>query len=69
MAKFKSFIAKIKSVKNIEIYVAAVLGLVVVAVLVFGGVFSTKNSAKSTTLDSYISQRRLRREGLRLRKG
>ena len=56
MAKFKSFIAKIKSVKNIEIYVAAVLGLVVVAVLVFGGVFSTKNSAKSTTLDSYISQ-------------
>ena len=56
MAKFKSFIAKIKSVKNIEIYVAAVLGLAVVAVLVFGGVFSTKNSAKSTTLDSYISQ-------------
>ena len=30
MTKFKSFIAKIKSVKNIEIYVAAVLGLVVV---------------------------------------
>ena len=54
MAKFKSFIAKIKSVKNIEIYVAAVLGLVVVAVLVFGGVFFYKKSRKKVRRTIHI---------------
>lgn len=54
MNGIKNFFAKLKSIKNIEIYLAIVLA-VVVLILVFAG-SGTKNTANSPTDDSYIGQ-------------
>lgn len=56
MGKFKNFVSRIKAVKNIEIYIASALGLLIIAVLLLSGVFSAKNTSKSAVDDSYISQ-------------
>lgn len=54
MEKLKKLIAKIKSIKNIELYVALVLAVVVV-IVIFAST-SQKNTEKTTSDDSYISQ-------------
>ena len=54
MTFVKKIMAKLKSVKNIEIYVALVLALVVVVIVFVGS--GSKSSAKSVSDESYISQ-------------
>ncbi len=54
MEKLKNFFIKIKSVKNIELYVALVLAAVVV-IIIFAGT-AQKKSADSAGDNSYISQ-------------
>ena len=54
MTFVKKIVAKLKSIKNIEIYIALILALIVV-LIVFAGTGS-KNTAKSVTDESYISQ-------------
>lgn len=54
MEVIKKIYLKIKSVKNIEIYVALVLAIVVVALIFLGG--NTKNTAKTNDDDTYIAQ-------------
>ena len=54
MTFLKNVFAKIKSIKNIEIYVAIVLALVVVLIVCVGG-FSQKTT-NSVSDDTYISQ-------------
>ncbi|MCM1195101.1 MAG: hypothetical protein NC332_04115, partial [Firmicutes bacterium] len=56
MNTVKKIFAKIKSVKNLELYVAIVLAVVVLAVVLFGQSFSTENSSKSSDDNSYIEQ-------------
>ena len=54
MNKLKQIFIKIKSIKNIEIYIALALALVVITI-----VFATsgaKNTSKSVSDDTYISQ-------------
>ena len=55
MNKIKNLINKFKSIKNIEIYLALVLGLIVIAAVAIGSGFSTGNSTKSVSDDSYIA--------------
>lgn len=55
MEKIKKIFAKIKSVKNIEIFVALVLGLVVIAIVFIGG-FSTKKAEENVSGESYIDE-------------
>ena len=54
MTFVKKVFAKLKSVKNIEIYVALILALVVVLIVFVGS--GSKNTTKSVSDDSYISQ-------------
>lgn len=53
MDTIKKMISKIKSIKHIEVYVAAVLAVIVLCAVVFS---STNNSAKTSSDESYISQ-------------
>lgn len=55
MDKIKKLLSKIKSIKNIEIYVAIILGIVVIAI-VFLGNSSTKNADKNASSESYIAE-------------
>lgn len=55
MNKLKNLFAKIKSVKNIEIYVAVLLGIVVVSIVLIGN-FSTKNVDEKASSESYIAE-------------
>ncbi len=55
MNKLKNLFAKIKSVKNIEIYVAVLLGIVVVSIVLIGN-FSTKNVDEKVSSESYIAE-------------
>ena len=55
MEKFKKIIAKIRSVKNIEIYIAVALGVIVLAIALFGNV-STKNVGENASGESYIAE-------------
>lgn len=55
MEKFKKIIAKIRSVKNIEIYIAVALGVIVLAIALFGNV-STKNVGENVSSESYIAE-------------
>ena len=54
MNKIKQLYAKIKSVKNIEIYLAVGLALIVIIIVFASSV--TKNTANSNSDNSYISQ-------------
>ncbi len=54
MTKIKEFFAKIKSVKNIELYVALICAVAVVAVVLLSG--GKTNTEKSSADNSYISQ-------------
>ena len=54
MTFFKKLFAKIKSIKNIEIYVALILAIVVILIVFVGS--GSKNTTKSTSDESYISQ-------------
>lgn len=54
MNGIKNFFAKLKSIKNIEIYVALILAVIVV-ILVFAG-SGTKNASNSVVDDTYIGQ-------------
>ena len=54
MSFVKKVIDKLKSVKNIEIYVALVLALVVILIVFMSG--GVKNTTNSVSDDSYISQ-------------
>ena len=54
MNAIKKFFSKIGSIKNIEIYVALILAVIVI-VLVFAG-SATKNTSQSVSDDSYIGQ-------------
>ena len=54
MTFVKKVIAKLKSIKNIEIYIALVLALVVVLIVFLGN--DTKKRTNSVSDDSYISQ-------------
>ena len=55
MEGIKKVFAKIKSVKNLEIYVAVFLGIVVLAIVFFGNV-STKNVDENVSSESYIEE-------------
>lgn len=55
MQKIKNLIAKIKSVKNIEIYIAILLGIVVLVIALIGNV-STKNVDENVSSESYIAE-------------
>ena len=54
MTFVKKAVAKLKSVKNIEIYVALVLAIVVVLIVFVGS--GSKNTTNSVSDDTYISQ-------------
>ena len=54
MTFIKKLFTKIKSIKNIEIYVALILALVVILIVFVGS--GSKNTTKSTADESYISQ-------------
>ena len=54
MNGIKKFFQKIKSIKNIEIYVALILALVVIIFVFAGG--GTKNASKTEEDDTYIGQ-------------
>ena len=55
MKKVSDFFVKFKSIKHIEIYIALVLALIVIALIALSG-FSTQNATKNTINESYISQ-------------
>ncbi|MDE7454617.1 MAG: hypothetical protein K2M64_02180, partial [Clostridia bacterium] len=55
MDKLKNFFAKIKSIKNIEIYVACVLAVVVLLVVLFSNT-STKSVTENPSSQSYIDE-------------
>lgn len=55
MTKIKSILTKIKSVKNIEIYIAAVLALLVLAIVAFGNL-SSKNANENAPTESYMAE-------------
>lgn len=55
MEKLKKIFIKIKSIKNIEIYVAALLGIVVLAIALIGNV-SPKTAEENTSSESYIAE-------------
>lgn len=55
MNKIRSLFAKIKSIKNIEIYIAATLAVVVLAIVLFSNV-STKNADEIVSGESYIEE-------------
>lgn len=55
MEKIKKIYNKIKSVKNIEIYIAVILGVVVIAIALIGNV-STKNVDENASSQSYIAE-------------
>ena len=55
MDKIKGVLAKIKSIKNIEIYIAVLLGIVVIVIALFGNV-STKNVDENISSESYIAE-------------
>ena len=54
MTSVKKLFAKLRSIKNIEIYVALILALVVILVVFMSA--GSKNTSKSVADDSYISQ-------------
>ena len=54
MSAIKNFLAKVKSIKNIEIYIALILAAIVI-IIVFAG-SSTKNVSKTVSDDTYISE-------------
>ena len=54
MNKVKNLFAKIKSVKNIEIYIALVLAVIVIVAVFVGN--GSKNTSQTSNYDSYISQ-------------
>ena len=54
MNGIKKFFQKVKSIKNIEIYVALILALVVIIFVFAGG--GTKNASKTEEDDTYIGQ-------------
>ena len=54
MTIVKRMVTKLKSIKNIEIYVALVLALVVIVIVFMGN--SSKNTSNSVSDDTYISQ-------------
>ena len=54
MAFFKKIFAKIKSVKNIEVYIALVLAVVVILIVFLGG--RAKKIKETVSDESYISQ-------------
>ena len=54
MNGIKKFFAKLKSIKNIEIYAALVLAVVVIGIVFFGG--GEKNTSQSEIGDSYIDE-------------
>ncbi|MCH5153433.1 MAG: hypothetical protein J1F68_05730 [Clostridiales bacterium] len=54
MTFVKKVFAKLKSIKNIEVYIALVLALVVVLIVFMGS--GSKNTTKSVSDDTYISQ-------------
>ena len=55
MNLIKKLYAKIKAVKNIEIYIAVALAVVVLSIVAFGG-FSTKNAEEKVSTESYIDE-------------
>ena len=54
MNAIKKFFDKLKSIKNIEIYVALILAVIVILFVFVGS--GTKNASKSVVDDTYISQ-------------
>lgn len=54
MNAIKSFFAKLKSIKNIEVYIALILAVVVVLLVFVGS--GTKNASKTVEDDSYIDE-------------
>ena len=54
MNAIKKIFAKLKSIKNIEIYVALILAVIVI-IFVFAG-SGTKNASKTVEDDTYISK-------------
>ena len=54
MNGIKRFFAKLKSIKNVEIYVALALALVVIVIVFFGG--GAKNTSQSDVGDTYIDE-------------
>ena len=54
MNAIKKFFAKLKSIKNIEIYVALILALIVI-IFVFAG-SGTKKTSKTVSDDTYLSE-------------
>ena len=54
MIYIKKLLAKLKSIKNIEIYVALILALVVILIVFVGA--DSKKTSKSVSDESYISQ-------------
>ncbi|MCH5160079.1 MAG: hypothetical protein J1F66_04435 [Clostridiales bacterium] len=54
MNAIKNFFAKLKSIKNIEIYIALILAVVVI-LLVFAG-NGAKNTSKTVEDDTYIDE-------------
>ena len=56
MKKIKDLIAKVRSVKNIELILAGVLAVVVVIAIIISANFSTQNVTKNTDDESYITQ-------------
>ncbi len=56
MGKIKQFLSKIKSVKNIELYVALALAVVVVAIVFIFPIAQQKTSQNDSDSQSYISQ-------------
>ena len=54
MNGIKKFFEKLKSVKNIEIYIALILAAIVVIIIFAGS--GTKNTSNSVSDDTYIGQ-------------
>ncbi len=54
MGKLRQFVTKIKTIKNIELYVALILGLAVVAIIFMSS--SKTDKEKNTVDDTYIGQ-------------
>ena len=54
MNTIKKFFAKLKSIKNIEIYLALILAVIVIIFVFAGG--GAKNASKSVEDDTYIDQ-------------
>ena len=54
MNGIKKFFNKVKSIKNIEIYVALILAVIVIIFVFAGG--GAKNASKTVVDDSYIGQ-------------